>query len=103
MAKRLSRQEKIDKALSDIINKMFEIAGHDVTYSDIKNSGNNNWFQQYSMTERENAEWVLWGKKYLQKKLYMYSKMAKKEMLWINLMYGLKVIPYSRILLIEKI
>lgn len=103
MAKRLSRQEKLDKALSDIIDKMFEIAGHDVTYVDIKDSGSNKWFHEYSMTEKENTEWVLWGKKYLQKKLYMYSRIAKKEMLWINLMYGLKVIPYSRILLIEKI
>jgi hypothetical protein len=36
MAKRLTKQEKWNKASEDLINKMFEIAGHNVTYDDIK-------------------------------------------------------------------
>jgi hypothetical protein len=34
--KRLTREQKRDKAVIDLINQMFIIAGHDVTYDDIK-------------------------------------------------------------------
>lgn len=88
MAVRLSRKEKIDKALVDIINKMFEIAGHDVSYEDIKDK--EKWFEDYTMTESEYDEWKLWGKKYLQKSLKMNSKLAEKEMSWVGLMFSLK-------------
>jgi hypothetical protein len=36
MAKRLSRQQKIDQAVIDLVNEMFRIAGHSVTYEDVK-------------------------------------------------------------------
>ena len=48
MAKRLSREEKWDKAVVDLINKMFEIAGHNVTYEDIKDR-KDNWFWDWEM------------------------------------------------------
>jgi hypothetical protein len=35
MKKRLSIEEKREKAVVDLINQMFVIAGHDVTYDDI--------------------------------------------------------------------
>ena len=46
--KRLTREQKKEKAIIDIINKMFEIAGHDVTYDDIV--GVDEWWQKYTMT-----------------------------------------------------
>jgi hypothetical protein len=33
--KRLTREQKKDKAIIDLINQMFIIAGHNVTYDDI--------------------------------------------------------------------
>jgi hypothetical protein len=36
MAKRLSYQEKRDNLIIEILNKMFEFAGHKVTFEDIK-------------------------------------------------------------------
>ncbi len=48
MAKRLSREEKWDKAVVDLINKMFEIAGHKVTYDDIKGR-QDDWYAQWTM------------------------------------------------------
>jgi hypothetical protein len=33
--KRLTREQKRDKAVIDLINQMFIIAGHNVTYDDI--------------------------------------------------------------------
>jgi Lon protease-like protein len=89
MAKRLSREEKIDKFVIDAINEMFRIAGHEVTYDDIKDR-KDNWFHDWTMTMDQNAEWQRWGKKYLQKNLNMYAKRAEKEMQWASLMWGLK-------------
>ena len=42
--KRLSREEKRNKAVVDLINQMFIIAGHSVTYDDIV--GVENWFSK---------------------------------------------------------
>jgi hypothetical protein len=95
MAKRLSRQEKIEKMVVDIINEMFRIAGHEVIYNDIKDR-KDNWFSQWTMTEAQNDEWVKWGKKYIQKNLNMSAKQAEKEMVWVNLMWGLKLSDFPK-------
>ena len=85
--KRLNREEKKEKAVKDLINKMFEIAGHQVTYDDIL--GVDNWFQKYTMTVEQGEELKLWGKKYLMKELRMRAVAAEKEMMWFNVMWGL--------------
>ena len=46
--KRLTREQKREQAVVDLINQMFIIAGHSVTYDDIV--GVENWFQKYTMT-----------------------------------------------------
>lgn len=89
MAKRLTREEKREQAVVDLINEMFRIAGHAVTFDDIQNQ--ENWFNQYEMTEEQRDEWKRWGKKYLMKKLGMYAARAEKEMAWAGLMWGLKM------------
>ena len=94
MAKRLSRQQKIDNMVVDMINEMFRIAGHAVTYDDIKDR-KDDWFHEWTMTEAQNEEWKRWGKKYVQKNFRMYAKQAEKEMMWINLMWGLKLSDFS--------
>ena len=86
--KRLSREEKREKAMVDLINQMFIIAGHDVTYNDIKDR-KDNWFQEYSMTVEQSNEFKKWGKKYLMKELRMYAKQAETQMMWFNLQWGL--------------
>ena len=87
MAKRLTKQQKIDLFVVDAINKMFEIAGHSVTYDDIL--GVENWFQKYTMTVEQGEEFKKWGKKYLMKEIRMYAKAAEREMMWFNLQWGL--------------
>jgi hypothetical protein len=89
MAKRLTREEKREQAVVDLINEMFRIAGYNVTFDDIQNQ--ENWFNQYEMTEEQQDEWKLWGKKYLMKKLGLYAARAEKEMSWVGLMWGLKI------------
>jgi hypothetical protein len=95
MAKRLSREEKWDLAVVDLINEMFKIAGHSVTYEDIKDR-KDNWFNDWTMTVDQYEEWKLWGKKYLQKKLNMYAKSAEKQMDWAGLMWGLKFSDFPK-------
>jgi hypothetical protein len=85
--KRLSREEKLNLAIIDLINQMFIIAGHEVTYSDVL--GVENWFQKYTMTVEQGEEFEKWGKSYLMKKLRMNSKQAEREMTWFLLQWGL--------------
>ena len=85
--KRLSREEKREKAVVDLINQMFIIAGYDVTYDDIL--GKDNWFQEYSMTVQQAEEFTKWGKKYLMKNLRMRAFQAEREMMWFNVQWGL--------------
>ena len=87
--KRLSRQEKSKMFLVDVINKMFEIAGHDVTYDDIKDR-KDNWFQEWTMTYEQGDQWKQFGISELKKRLKLNQHLAEREMGMINLMYGLK-------------
>ena len=89
MAKRLSRQEKREHVIINLINKMFEIAGHPVTFDDIKDR-KDNWFQEWTMTVEQNDQWKAWGKKYLIKNLRINAKLAEREMVWVSLQWGLK-------------
>jgi hypothetical protein len=85
--KRLTRDQKKDKAIIDLINQMFIIAGHNVTYDNIV--GVKDWFREYTMTVEQGDEFKKWGKKYLMKNLQMRAAMAEKEMMWFNLQWGL--------------
>ena len=87
--KRLSRQEKSKMFLVDVINKMFEIAGHNVTYDDIKDR-KDNWFQEWTMTYEQGDQWKQFGILELKKRLKLNQHLAEREMGMINLMYGLK-------------
>ena len=86
--KRLTREQKKEKAIVDIINQMFVIAGHDVTYDDI--CGVDNWFQKYTMTFEQGEQLKEWGKQYLMRELKMRAAYAEKEMQWFNVQWGLK-------------
>ena len=89
MKKRLSIEQKKEKMVVDMINKMFEIAGHSVTYDNIKDR-KDNWYQEWEMTVEQNYEWKDWGIKYLTKELKMTKKYAERQMGMISLMWGLK-------------
>ena len=92
--KRLSREGKCDKAVVDLINQMFIIAGHDVTYDDVL--GVEDWLEKYTMTMAQGEEFKKWGKKYLMKELSERAKSAEKTMMWFDLQYGLKYSDYDR-------
>jgi hypothetical protein len=86
---RLTKQQKQEKAVIDLINQMFIIAGHEVTFEDIKDR-KDAWYTQWTMTMAQCDEWKLWGKKYLQKTFRTRAAMAEREMQYFVLNYGLK-------------
>jgi hypothetical protein len=94
MKKRLSREQKKEKMVVDMIDKMFEIAGHSVTYDDVKDR-KDDWYTQWTMTVDQNDEWKDWGKKYLIKELKFPAKLAEREMGMISLMWGLKFSDFN--------
>jgi len=77
--------------VKDLINKMFEIAQHDVSYEDILHV--ENWFNKYTMTQEQSEEWCVWGTEYIRKNFKLSKVMARKKMDWANLMWGLTVAP----------
>lgn len=91
---RVTREQKRQQAVIDIINQMFVIAGHGVTYDDIKDR-KDNWFTDWTMTTAQSEEWRAWGVAYLRKNLRMNKASAEKEMTWFNLQWGLKYSDYN--------
>ncbi len=87
-AERKTNKERM--FLKELIDKMFEIAGHDLKFEDVEGR-TDNWFQQYTMTEAQNKEWRDWGVKYIKKKKRHYSKIAEREMAMLDLYCGLKI------------
>lgn len=87
MSKRKYKNEII---VENLINKMFEFAGHQVTYEDIKDR-KDDWYRQWTMTEEQNKQWKDWGISYIKKSNHFIKYRAEKEMAWFDLMYGLRI------------
>lgn len=79
-----------ENILKIIIDKMFEIAGHDIGYDDVL-PRKDDWYVQYTMTQAQNDEWIAWSKAYLLKKSKYNKFLADREMAMIGMCYGLKV------------
>jgi hypothetical protein len=86
----MKRVDKNKLILKELIDKMFELAGHDLKFEDVEGR-TDNWFQQYTMTEAQNKEWRDWGIKLIMKK-HRYNKyLADREMRMLDLYCGLKI------------
>ena len=83
----MNKQQEMPK---NLIDKMFELAGHLLRYEDVVGR-QDNWFQQYTMTQDQNDEWRKWGVEYLRKKKRWTKKMAEREMAMVDLSCGLKI------------
>jgi len=79
-------QEVINALVDEIVNK--ELEPHGITIEDVR--GEEDWFRKYTTTPEENAKWVEWGTKLIQKRLGLSKVAAEREMQWINLNYGLR-------------
>ena len=76
--------------LKEVIDKMFEISGHPLKFEDVAGR-EDNWYQQYTMTESQNKEWREWGTALIKKKMRCKEKIASREMAMIDLYIGLKI------------
>ena len=75
----------------DIINKMFEISKHDITFNDVLKR-KDNWFQQYTMTTEQQKQWIEWSENYLRKKTNMSKYAINITMQWLILDVSLLVV-----------
>jgi hypothetical protein len=83
-------KDKREQAIIDLINLMFYISKHNVSYDDVVGR-KDAWYNDYTMTTEQNEEWIELGVKYISKKLKITYQMAQKEMHWVNMMWGLKI------------
>ena len=95
MAQRLSTKQKQEQFGIDVINKMFEIAGHQVTYDDIKDR-KDDWYSQWTMTTEQNEQWKKWGIAEIKKQFRYNTLTAEREMGMISLMWGLKFSDFDK-------
>lgn len=85
----MARLDKHQIAIT-LINRMFEIAGHNVTFKDVEGR-KDEWYLEYTMTEEQNKEWREWGEKFIKTQLRVKKESAKSEMAFFDLNYGLKI------------
>ena len=79
-----------DDMVKDIINTMFIIAGHDVSYEDIKDR-KDQWYYDWTMTPEQEDKWMEWMVGYLRKHRSLTNRYAQTSASMYNLMWGLKV------------
>lgn len=89
MPRRLSLEERREKMLIDVLNKMFEFAGHNVTFDDIKDR-KDDWYNDWTITEPQYDEWQKWGVKEFKKRFKLTENYAQRQMGMIGLNWGLK-------------
>lgn len=87
----MSRKRKVqpEDIVRNVINRMFEIAGHGVDYEDIVDR-KDDWFAQWEMTIEQNEIWKEWMINYLRKECNYPAYKAKREANMISVMWGLK-------------
>jgi hypothetical protein len=90
MTRAKQREDKDRLILKELIDKMFELAGHDLKFEDVEGR-KDHWFQEYTMTEAQNEEWRDWGIKLIMKKRRYNKYLADREMRMLDLYCGLKI------------
>jgi hypothetical protein len=90
MTREQRKKDKDTLILKELIDKMFEIAGHDLKFEDVEGR-KDHWFQEYTMTEAQNEEWRDWGIKLIMKKRRYNRYLADREMRMLDLYCGLKI------------
>lgn len=72
-----------------LINKMFELSGHRVTYQDVL-VRKDDWYNQYTITKDQEEEWIKFGIDVIRKEMKVPKYKAEREMGMVLLNWGLK-------------
>jgi hypothetical protein len=79
-----------DDIIKELIDAMFLIAGHDVTFEDVKGR-KDKWYEQWTMTAEQEQKWMEHMIKYFRKHRGLTARYAQTAASMFNLMWGLKV------------
>ena len=77
--------------VKDIVDKMFSIAGHNVTYEDVLGR-KDQWYYDWNMTPEQEQQWMDWMVDLFQKERGLTKKYAERSAAMYNLMWGLRVV-----------
>lgn len=78
-----------EKEFEHLIDKMFELAGHEARYKDVKGR-QDQWYLDWTMSEIEYDIWKDYVVGYLRKTLKFRKGLAEREATWFCMNYGLK-------------
>lgn len=81
----MERREKERNVFISLVNKQLE--PFSVTYEDVKS--NPDWYMEYRTTEKAEQDFIEWGTELIRKELRLNKKMARMEMSWFILQWGL--------------
>jgi len=82
---------KLDETYKKILENMMSIAGYDFTYEDLLKE-EDGWWSRYTMTQEQRDKWVEESINVLRKNLKWPKYKAKNQMVWIELMWGLRIL-----------
>ena len=72
---------------NEVINKQLE--HHGVKIEDIGHE--EGWYNKYTQTEAQHAEWKAWTITYIRKKCRVSKAWDERTFPWLDLMHGLKI------------
>jgi len=88
----MRRKRKTDQEMvKEIVDKMFSIAGHKVTYEDVLGR-KDQWYYDWDMTPEQEQQWMDWMVDLFQKERGLTKKYAERSASMYNLMWGLRVV-----------
>lgn len=83
-------KKQYPEILEHIIDKMFEISNHPVTYKSLLGR-TDPWYTEYEMTKEQEQQWLDYSISYIRTEMKVPKYIAKNNMVFIHLTYGLKV------------
>ena len=81
-------EEEVSK---ELMNAMFTIAGHDVTFDDVVKEPEG-YYDRYTWTPEQEKEWISWAIDHVKKTLKHRATYADREVSMFNLCYGLRTV-----------
>ena len=89
----MNRRQKERDMFITLVNKQLE--PFNVTYEDVKS--NPDWYMMYRTTEAAEQEFIDWGTELIHKELKLNKNMARMEMSWFILQWGLTTATTEKI------
>jgi len=86
-----TKKKTIQDVAKDLINGMFQIAGHDVTFDDVVKEPEG-YYNRYTWTPEQENQWISWATEYVKKHLKHRSTYVDREIAMFNLSYGLRTV-----------